>query len=87
MWLGTETTVPALEAQPRDQRQDVVRRSVTPAPGAERLTLLLISHELSVVYRYATNVLCLSREQPCFGPPEEILTPERIEQVYGTPLK
>ncbi len=54
---------------------------------AERLTLLLISHELSVVYRYATNVLCLSREQPYFGPPEEILTPERIEQVYGTPLK
>lgn len=54
---------------------------------AERLTLLLISHELSVVYRYATNVLCLSRELPCLGPPEEILTPERIEQVYGTPLK
>jgi zinc transport system ATP-binding protein len=53
----------------------------------ERLTLLLISHELSVVYRYATNVLCLSREPPCFGPPEEILTPERIEQVYGAPLK
>jgi zinc transport system ATP-binding protein len=54
---------------------------------AERLTLLLISHELSVVYRYATDVLCLSRDQPCFGPPEEMLTPERIEQVYGTPLK
>ncbi len=54
---------------------------------AEGLTLLLISHELSVVYRYATDVLCLSQESPCFGPPEEILTPERIEQVYGTPLK
>jgi zinc transport system ATP-binding protein len=54
---------------------------------AERLTVLLISHELSVVYRYATNVLCLSRERPCFGVPEEILTPERIEQVYGAPLK
>lgn len=54
---------------------------------AERLTLLLISHELTVVYRYATNVLCLSREEPCFGPPEEILTPQRIEQLYGTPLK
>ncbi len=53
----------------------------------EGLTLLLISHELSVVYRYATMVLCLSRESPCFGPPEEILTPERIEQVYGAPLK
>jgi zinc transport system ATP-binding protein len=53
----------------------------------ERLTLLLISHELSVVYRYATNVLCLSRERPCLGAPEEVLTPERIEQLYGTPLK
>jgi len=54
---------------------------------SERLTLLLISHELNVVYRYASNVLCLSRERPCFGPPEEILTPERIEEVYGSPLR
>lgn len=55
--------------------------------AAERLTLLLISHELSVVYRYAENVLCLGREHPCFGPPNEILTPETIEEVYGEPLK
>jgi len=53
----------------------------------ERLTLLLISHELNVVYRYADNVLCLHREHPCFGVPEEILTPGRIAEVYGTPLK
>ncbi|HSM92179.1 MAG TPA: metal ABC transporter ATP-binding protein [Anaeromyxobacteraceae bacterium] len=52
---------------------------------SEGLTLLLISHELSVVYRYATEVLCLSRERPCHGPPREILTPARIEQVYGAP--
>jgi zinc transport system ATP-binding protein len=51
------------------------------------LTLLLISHELSLVGRFATRVLCLSREPPCFGPPDEILTPEVIEQVYGAPLK
>jgi zinc transport system ATP-binding protein len=54
---------------------------------AEGLTLLLISHELSIVYRYAENVLCLGREQPCFGPPKEILTPATIEQVYGTAPK
>ncbi len=51
------------------------------------LTLLLISHELSLVARYATRVLCLGREPPCFGPPDEMLTPDVIEQVYGTPLK
>jgi len=54
---------------------------------AERLTLLLISHELSVVYRHATRVLCLSGGRPFLGPPEEILTPERIAEVYGEPLK
>ena len=54
----------------------------------QRLTLLLISHELSIVYRYATNVLCLSRTKcPHLGPPREILTPETLEQVYGTPVK
>ena len=70
--------------EPGEERlYEMIRR----VQEAERLTLLLISHELSVVYRYATNVLCLSRERPCFGPPEDILTPARIEQVYGTPLK
>ncbi len=54
----------------------------------ERFTLLLISHELSLVYRYATSVLCLSRGgRSCFGPPVEILTPERLQEVYGTPLQ
>ena len=70
--------------EPGQDRLHEVLRSLR----AERdTTVLLISHELSVVYRYATNVLCLSREEPCFGPPEEMLTPERIEQVYGTPLR
>jgi len=53
----------------------------------EGLTLLLISHELSLVYRHATSVLCLGRGRPCFGPPREILTPERIAEMYGTPVK
>ena len=53
----------------------------------EHLTLLLISHELSVVYRYADNVLCLNEKRPWFGVPEEILTPQKIEEAYGSPLK
>jgi zinc transport system ATP-binding protein len=52
----------------------------------EGLTLLIISHELSLVYRYADNVLCLSRWRTCFGPPLEILTPERLREVYGAPV-
>jgi zinc transport system ATP-binding protein len=51
------------------------------------LTLMLISHELNIVYRYATSVLCLSRGRGFQGPPLEILTPERLQEVYGTPMK
>jgi zinc transport system ATP-binding protein len=51
----------------------------------ESLTVLLISHDLSVVYRYATNVLCLSRERVCFGAPQAVLTPGVLEEMYGAP--
>ena len=50
------------------------------------LTVLLISHDLSVVYHHATAVLCLGRERQWFGPPREILTPERLHEIYGTPI-
>lgn len=51
------------------------------------LTLLLISHELSLVYRYATRVLCLGRGRSVIGPPAEVLTPGTLEDLYGSPMK
>lgn len=47
------------------------------------LTVVLVSHDLSVVFQFATTVLCLSGGVPCFGPPREILTPETLAQVYS----
>lgn len=52
----------------------------------EGVTVLLISHDLSVVFRHATNVLCLSREHTCFGKPRQVLTPEVLSQMYGEPV-
>ncbi len=51
------------------------------------ITVLLVSHDLSVVYHYATKVLCLSKGVTCMGTPREVLTPERLEEVYGAPPK
>jgi len=51
------------------------------------ITLVVVSHDLSVVYRYASRVLCLSKGKPCMGPPKEILTPDMLEEVYGAPPK
>ena len=51
------------------------------------MTLVLVSHDLSVVYRYAGMVLCLSKGKPCMGPPKELLTPAMLEELYGAPAK
>lgn len=47
------------------------------------LTIILISHDLNIVYQYASQVLCLNRRKICFGPPREILNPEQIQELYG----
>jgi len=51
-----------------------------------KLTVLLISHDLSVVHQHATHVLCLSAGTAHFGEPTTILTPELLHEVYGTPV-
>ena len=50
------------------------------------MTVLLVSHDLSVVYRYADYVLCLGPHGASFGPPRSALTPEALYEVYGQPL-
>ena len=48
-----------------------------------RMTVLIISHDLNIVYRYADKVLCLNKERLCFGEPRKTLTSEQIERLYG----
>lgn len=45
--------------------------------------ILLISHDLHVVFRYAANVLCLNRKLLCQGPPTEVLTPQELKRLFG----
>lgn len=47
------------------------------------MTILLISHELNIVYKYAANVLCLNKEMVCYGIPSEVLDPESLSKLYG----
>jgi ABC-type Mn2+/Zn2+ transport system ATPase subunit len=51
------------------------------------MTTILVSHDLSFVYRYATKVLCINHANICFGTPEEALTPEVLQKLYGGPTK
>lgn len=48
-----------------------------------RLTALVCSHDLDLVFRYADQVLCLNRRLQCIGPPGDILTAEALTRLYG----
>lgn len=53
-----------------------------------KLTILLITHDLNIIYKYSNNVLCLTRKNiSCSGQPEEILSPNTLEKVYGMGVK
>ncbi len=47
------------------------------------ITIIMVSHDLSVVYRHAEKVLCLNRRKICFGSPDEILQTEKLFELYG----
>lgn len=47
------------------------------------MTVLLISHDLNIVYKYASEVICINRQMVCYGPPREALDPQALQLLYG----
>ena len=46
------------------------------------LTIILISHEFEIVYKYMDKVLCLNKKMVCFGAPERALTEGTLAALY-----
>ena len=63
--------------------EDTVYNLLHKLQNERGLTVLIISHDLNIVYRYADKVLCLNKECLCFGEPKKALTSEQIERLYG----
>ncbi|MBN1923158.1 MAG: metal ABC transporter ATP-binding protein [Nanoarchaeota archaeon] len=53
----------------------------------KNISILLVTHELNVVWEHADNVLCLNKKKLCYGAPNKILTPKNLEKLYGTGIK
>ncbi|KXB06486.1 ABC transporter ATP-binding protein [candidate division MSBL1 archaeon SCGC-AAA382C18] len=51
------------------------------------LTILLVTHDMSIVWEHANDVLCLNRKKLCSGKPEKVLTPEKLEELYGAGIE
>jgi len=76
-----------LSASLDELTQERVYESLYRIKEAQDIAVILVSHDLSVVYRYAAMVLCIGKGKPCFGPPKEVLTPEALEALYSAPPK
>jgi len=86
-WLGSPNTLlfdeptASLDELTEERIYDWLHTTQT----QRSLTVVLVSHDLSVVYRYANTVLCLSRNKICIGPPREVLSPQLLEELYSAP--
>jgi zinc transport system ATP-binding protein len=70
--IGGEETVYGLLSQLKRERN---------------LTMLLVTHDLAVVHRLSSMVLCLNRRPVCMGPPLATLTPENLQRLFGTEVR
>jgi len=51
------------------------------------LTILLVTHDLSVVFKFSDFVICLNKYPICQGVPKEVLTLENLHKLYGEEIK
>lgn len=48
----------------------------------QKRTIVMVTHDLNVVYRYADSVVCLNRKMLCEGPPT-VLTDDILRETYS----
>lgn len=49
----------------------------------QKLTVILVSHDLSMVYSHASRVYALNGVICCEGAPEQVMNAESLKQAYG----
>lgn len=55
--------------------------------NAEGVTIVLSTHDLNGIATHLPTLLCLNKSIIGAGAPEEVLTPEILEQTYGSPMQ
>lgn len=48
-----------------------------------QIAIIIVSHDLNVVYRYANKVICLNGKMICSGDPHATLTTEILSKLYA----
>jgi zinc transport system ATP-binding protein len=48
------------------------------------ITILLVSHDVTVVEKIANKVICINRALICYGKPDEVFSEEKFRELYGS---
>jgi len=63
--------------------QESVYKTISHLRKKFNLAVILISHDLNIVYQYADKVMCLNHRSLCIGKPSEILQTRHLQELYG----
>lgn len=67
--------------------EDTIYNLLSNLKEKENLTMLWVTHDLSVVFKFSDLVLCLNKCPICKGQPKEVLTPQILFKIYGQEVK
>ena len=52
-----------------------------------KLSVILVTHDLTTVYSEANHVLCMNDRVSCYGLPSEVLDPKVLQWIYGKDVR
>jgi zinc transport system ATP-binding protein len=67
--------------------EETIYALLTKLKKERNLTILLVTHDLSVVFKFSNFVVCLNKCPICQGIPKEVLIPENLNKLYGAEVK
>jgi zinc transport system ATP-binding protein len=67
--------------------EETIYRLLERLKKEKNLTIILVTHDLSVVFKFSDYVICLNKCPICQGKPKEIITPESLSKLYGQEIK
>jgi zinc transport system ATP-binding protein len=54
---------------------------------SQKLTVIIVSHDIDVVAKEVSSVVCLNRGLVCHGTPAQFIKDEYLEKLYGKKVK
>jgi len=67
--------------------QETIYNLLAKLKKEKKITIIFVTHELSIVNKLADKVLCLNKQMLCYSAPKEILNPEILSKLYSEEVK